>query len=337
MKNKRNLFHIVRDALLITLIVFTFIVSLQTDNLFAFFSIVILGIVLGLLTYVYNIESLDKRTQVAIHVIGSVLAILIVALINAWIRIDWGRLLTFVIVLAIIAVIGYGLFMYFRNKNNSAIPTDTTHSETPDNQLDKSYRENKEAIEDSGLEAAATDNQSNKQHFKDNPYEMSDNDGHVAAVDNDLDKEYRDHSDDISSSGLKAPKHIKDEKYDYDDNPYELSDYDSHDHLSNDPHDRTSIPPRQTERADSVSVDDTQLNATNDYNHLSNDPHDRTSIPPRQTERADSVSVDDTQLNATNDYNHEAMTSSDFNNSAQPEHSNTVENEKPYYTYPEEE
>lgn len=128
----KKIFPIIKDTLLVTLLIYTLIVSWNYGGMLAFVSIVVLGIVLGLLTLVYDIPSLQTSRQIGIHIGGSVLAILIVALINGWLVIDWGRVFTIILVIAILAIVGYGGYMYYKNRKENpqqnARPSDFDHT-----------------------------------------------------------------------------------------------------------------------------------------------------------------------------------------------------------------
>lgn len=177
-----RLFSIVKDALLITLLIYTLIVSWNYGGLLAFISIIILGIVLGLLTTVYDMDSLEFSKQVAIHVGGSVLAILIVALINGWLVIDWGKVFSAILILAILAVLGFGGYMYYKNKKEN--PDQTAKASDFDNSFDETYDAHSDEIE--FVEQEEEKHYDHDHYEKETPSAFGDYDG----VDHTHDHEY---------------------------------------------------------------------------------------------------------------------------------------------------
>lgn len=153
----KKIFPIIKDTLLVTLLIYTLIVSWNYGGMLAFVSIIVLGIVLGLLTLVYDMPSLQTSRQIGIHIGGSVLAILIVALINGWLIIDWGRVFTVILVIAILAIVGFGGYMYYKNKKENpqqnARPSDFDHT------LEEEYEKESDSIA-----AVAEDQQLHSEH-----------------------------------------------------------------------------------------------------------------------------------------------------------------------------
>lgn len=125
----QKVFNLIRNSLLITLLVTMFINALNTGKIFAFTSIVILGIVLGLLVLIYDIRSLSRGTQMTLHIIGSLAAIITVAVLNSWVYINWNQVLTIVLIGVAVALVLYLAYRYFFKKHTNNAKSEVTSSD----------------------------------------------------------------------------------------------------------------------------------------------------------------------------------------------------------------
>ena len=146
MNHTQKVFNLIRNSLLITLIIAMFISALNTGKIFAFTSIVILGIVLGLLLLIYDIRSLSRGTQMTLHIIGSLAAIITVAILNSWVYINWNQVLTITLIGAAVALVLYLAYRYFFKKNKNTTESEVASNDAsfdalhnPDQALEEQY------------------------------------------------------------------------------------------------------------------------------------------------------------------------------------------------------
>lgn len=142
----QKVFNLIRNSLLITLLVTMFINALNTGKIFAFTSIVILGVVLGLLVLIYDIRSLNRGTQMTLHIIGSLAAIITVAVLNSWVYINWNQVLTIVLIGVAVALVLYLTYRYFFKKNKNTTESEVASNDAsfdalhnPDQALEEQY------------------------------------------------------------------------------------------------------------------------------------------------------------------------------------------------------
>lgn len=141
-----KIFNLIRNSLLVTLLVAMLIEALNTGKIFAFTSIVILGIILGLLILVYDIRSLSRGTQMTIHIIGSLAAIITVAILNSWVYINWNQVLTIALIGAAVALVLYLAYRHFFKNNKNPAESEVASSDSssdafhnPDQALEEQY------------------------------------------------------------------------------------------------------------------------------------------------------------------------------------------------------
>lgn len=107
---------LVQYGLLATLIIYGLITHWSVPQIYTFISIIVLGIVLGLLFLIYNVQSLTGEQKIGTHLGLSALAILIVALFNGWININWGQVFTWLLILSGLALLAYFGYQYYLNQ-----------------------------------------------------------------------------------------------------------------------------------------------------------------------------------------------------------------------------
>lgn len=146
MNQTPRIFNLIRNSLLVTLLVAMLIEALNTGKIFAFTSIVILGIILGLLILVYDIRSLNRGTQMTIHIIGSLAAIITVAILNSWVYINWNQVLTIALIGAAVALVLYLAYRHFFKNNKKLAESEVASSDSsldayhnPDQALEEQY------------------------------------------------------------------------------------------------------------------------------------------------------------------------------------------------------
>lgn len=99
---------LIQYGLLATLLIFGFVNNWGAPQIYTYLSVIVLGIVLGLLFLIYNIKSMTFPQKLAMHLGFSALAILIVAIFNGWLIVNWDRVFT-----AILIICGLALLIYF--------------------------------------------------------------------------------------------------------------------------------------------------------------------------------------------------------------------------------
>ncbi|MCR8969948.1 DUF3021 family protein [Facklamia sp. 7083-14-GEN3] len=120
----------VQYGLLATLLTYGLLTSLGGPQVYTFLSIVILGIILGLLFLIYYAKSLTFGQKLASHIGASALAIIAVALFNGWMQVDWDRVLLVIIILSVLALLAYFGYHYLMNKRKK--PQTTIEPEATD-------------------------------------------------------------------------------------------------------------------------------------------------------------------------------------------------------------
>lgn len=111
--------NLIQCGLLSVLLVYGLIVNWGVPKIYTFLSVVVLGVVLGLLFLIYGIEEWEYRRRFGLHIGLSALAILLVALFNQWIVIDWTRVFMVILILAGLALLGYLAYYYYKNQDQS--------------------------------------------------------------------------------------------------------------------------------------------------------------------------------------------------------------------------
>ncbi|EKB54764.1 DUF3021 family protein [Facklamia hominis] len=111
--------NLIQCGLLSVLLVYGLIVNWGIPKIYTFLSVVVLGVVLGLLFLIYGIEEWEYRRRFGVHIGLSALAILLVALFNQWIVIDWTRVFMVILILAGLALLGYLAYYYYKNQDQS--------------------------------------------------------------------------------------------------------------------------------------------------------------------------------------------------------------------------
>lgn len=106
----------IQYGLLATLLVYGLMASWGGPALYTFISIIVLGIVLGLLFLIYSVKNLTFSQKLASHLGASAIAILIVCLFNGWLQVDWEKFFTWLLILSGLALLGYIGYLYLKNK-----------------------------------------------------------------------------------------------------------------------------------------------------------------------------------------------------------------------------
>lgn len=107
---------LVKYGLLATLIIYGLFTHWSVPAIYTFLSIIVLGIVLGLLFLVYNVQSLTGEQKIGTHLGLSALAILIVALFNGWININWTQVFTWLLIISGLVLLSYFGYQYYLNQ-----------------------------------------------------------------------------------------------------------------------------------------------------------------------------------------------------------------------------
>lgn len=123
---------LIQYGLLATLLVYGLYSNWGAPQIYTFLSIIILGVILGLLFLIYNIRSMAFSQKLGTHLACSALAILIVALFNNWIQINWGQVFTWILILSGLALLAYIGYQYFMN-NKKKSPQQKEVVDQPEN------------------------------------------------------------------------------------------------------------------------------------------------------------------------------------------------------------
>ena len=108
----------IQYGLLATLLFYGIISNLGSSQLMTFLSVVVLGIVLGLLCLFYYAGSLTFGQKLASHLGFSALAILIVCLFNGWIHIAWDKVFTWTLIISGLLLLAYLGYRYLTAKKS---------------------------------------------------------------------------------------------------------------------------------------------------------------------------------------------------------------------------
>ncbi|MBG9981399.1 DUF3021 family protein [Facklamia sp. DSM 111018] len=111
---------LIQYGLLATLLVYGLYSNWGVPQIYTFLSILILGVILGLLFLIYNIRSMAFSQKLGTHLAFSALAILIVALFNNWIQINWGQVFTWILILSGLALLAYIGYQYLMNNKKKS-------------------------------------------------------------------------------------------------------------------------------------------------------------------------------------------------------------------------
>ncbi|MGX7109127.1 DUF3021 family protein [Facklamia miroungae] len=112
----------VQYGLLATLLTYGLLTSLGGPKVYTFLSIVVLGIVLGLLFLIYYVRSLTFAQKLASHIGASALAIIAVSLFNGWMQVAWDKVFAWILILSVLALIAYFGYHYLVNKRQNPQP-----------------------------------------------------------------------------------------------------------------------------------------------------------------------------------------------------------------------
>ncbi|MGF3072884.1 DUF3021 family protein [Facklamia sp. P12945] len=129
----------VQYGLLVTLLTYGLLTSLGGPQIYTFLSIVILGIILGLLFLIYYTKSLTFGQKLASHIGASALVIIAVALFNGWMQVDWDKVLAGILILSVLCLFvyfGYHYLMNKRQKPQATIEPEVTDKVAPRSDFD---------------------------------------------------------------------------------------------------------------------------------------------------------------------------------------------------------
>lgn len=116
---------LIQYGLLATLLIFGFVNNWGAPQIYTYLSVIVLGIVLGLLFLIYNIKSMTFPQKLAMHLGFSALAILIVAIFNGWLIVNWDRVFTAILIICGLALLIYFGYQYSLNSRMKGQEADT--------------------------------------------------------------------------------------------------------------------------------------------------------------------------------------------------------------------
>ena len=161
---------LVQYGLLATLIIYGLLTHWSVPAIYTFLSIIVLGIVLGLLFLVYNIQSLSGEQKIGTHLGLSALAILVVALFNGWININWTQVFTWLLIISGLVLLAYLGYQYYLNQKAKEPLEEETGAPTIEdggiitNRYDESIY--KDEAEDSQENMTGSDHQTADNHLE---------------------------------------------------------------------------------------------------------------------------------------------------------------------------
>ncbi len=118
---------LIQYGLLATLLVFGFVNHWGVPQIYTYLSVIVLGIILGLLFLIYNLKSMTFSQKLAMHIGFSALAILVVAIFNGWLTVNWDRVFTAILIICGLVLLIYFGYQYYMN-NRSKVQEDTVRS-----------------------------------------------------------------------------------------------------------------------------------------------------------------------------------------------------------------
>ncbi|EHR37949.1 DUF3021 domain-containing protein [Facklamia languida] len=111
---------LIQYGLLATLLVFGFVNHWGVPQIYTYLSVIVLGIVLGLLFLIYNLKSMTFSQKLAMHIGFSALAILVVAIFNGWLTVNWDRVFTAILIICGLVLLIYFGYQYYMNSRSKA-------------------------------------------------------------------------------------------------------------------------------------------------------------------------------------------------------------------------
>lgn len=111
---------LIQYGLLATLLVFGFVNHWGVPQIYTYLSVIVLGIVLGLLFLIYNLKSMTFSQKLAMHIGFSALAILVVAIFNGWLTVNWDRVFTAILIICGLVLLIYFGYQYYMNNRSKA-------------------------------------------------------------------------------------------------------------------------------------------------------------------------------------------------------------------------
>lgn len=110
--------NLIQYGVLGTLLVFGSIIYWGTPSFKTFLSVIILGVVLGLLFLIYNIQKYSFYEKFTAHIVLSALAIFAVSIFNMWLVIKWDLVFTWLLIIGGLVLLAYfGYQYYIKNKD----------------------------------------------------------------------------------------------------------------------------------------------------------------------------------------------------------------------------